>query len=193
MTTIDPAISLPVPATPATPAVPVPAAGGETKQESARLWFKEIITALLALIILGALLAAYWRLGELPNTAIADQAVRAANAANVDKIATALFGILAAFVGYYAGRVPAEKAAADSRAAADQAQQVAVQSQTQAVTATQKLEQEQAWSERSTEMLAQAVPLLDSQQPNNVVAGAEVSASALAARIKRHLGNRRIG
>jgi hypothetical protein len=200
MSAIDPPIPVPTPVAPpvATP-VQVSPPLGITKEEAARLWFKEIVTAVLTLAVLVALFVTYHRLSQLPDTAYTDATAREANTGNVEKIATALFGIFAAFVGYYAGRVPAEKAAADSFAVANQAQQAAAASQSQAATSqaetnevTRKLEQELVWSDRANELLAQTVPLLDRERAKDVITADadELAPRLLASEVARHLRRR---
>lgn len=87
--------------------------------ETATTVLKEIVIAVLALLTLGALFTAYWMLVKLPVGEAAPSIAAQARMANLDKVASALFGIFAAFVGYYAGRVPAERAAAASQQNAD--------------------------------------------------------------------------
>lgn len=194
MTTIDTPVPVPV--------VPFPAPSAEARHESGRIWFKEIITALLALVVLFAMLVAYDRLSKVPDFTRygeGQEAAREANASQIDKIANALFGIFAAFVGYYAGRVPAEKAAADSRAAADQAQQLARASQSQSANAqaelneqAKKLDQALVWSERATDLLTQSVVLLDSERGKDLASSPsdDISPRLFAAEVARHLRRR---
>jgi hypothetical protein len=204
MSAIDPPIPVPAPVVPPVPAlvpppVPVAAPRGITKEEAARLWFKEIVTAALTLAVLVALFVTYHHLSQLPDMTYTDATAREMNTGNVEKIATALFGIFAAFVGYYAGRVPAEKAAADSFAVANQAQQAAAVSQSQAATSqaganelARKLEQELVWSDRANELLAQTVPLLDRERAKDVVStdADDFAPRLLASEVARHLRRR---
>jgi len=74
--------------------------------EEGRLWLKEIITGALAIGVGIGLIFAYKSLLGLDANVTNP---------NIEKVSTALYGIFAAFVGYYAGRVPAEKAASDAQ------------------------------------------------------------------------------
>jgi len=118
------------------PAVPPPAPAQSLKPvgDSGTAWLKEIMIATLALITLTALLLVYCKLMRMPEDPITE-AVKA-QTANVEKVGTALFGIFAAFVGYYAGRVPAERAAASAQQEAQAERKVAQQKGTEVAHAT---------------------------------------------------------
>jgi hypothetical protein len=115
------------------PSIPTPPAL-KPVGDSGTAWLKEIMIAALALITLTALLLVYWKLMSMPSNPI-DEAMKA-QTANVEKVGTALFGIFAAFVGYYAGRVPAERAAAAAQQEAQAERKVSQQKGTEVAHAT---------------------------------------------------------
>jgi hypothetical protein len=91
-------------------------------QDDRSFVLREVVIAILAGVTLAALLSAYYLLSGMPQEGSTLPEWEKVRMANVDRIVTGLFGIFAAFAGYYAGRVPSEKAAAASekRAEAEQ-------------------------------------------------------------------------
>jgi len=132
-------------------------------------WLKESMIAILAIVTLAALLVTYNRLTHMPATG---SDVEAKQTANVEKVATALFGIFAAFVGYYAGRVPAEHSAAIAQQNAD----------TQKTLADQKSNDVR----HAKALLVEARPIIS---PATVKSAAAADNSALAERIDEFLEN----
>jgi hypothetical protein len=82
--------------------------------ESGLVIFKEVMIAILAVITLSALIWSYDLLLTMKLDNPVTEAQRTA-LANVEWVATGLFGLFAAFAGYYSGRLPAERAAIASQ------------------------------------------------------------------------------
>jgi hypothetical protein len=114
-------------------------------------WLKEVMIAVLALVTLAALLVAYWAFAKAGDAATQLQ--------NVEKVATSLFAIFAAFVGYYAGRVPAERTATAAQQAANAERALGDQKKDEAKRATALLAQ--ARDRLAPRATAASVPALE--------------------------------
>lgn len=102
-------------------------------------WLKELVIAVIALAIMTALLVTYGKLGQMPATL--DDAIRE-QMSNLKSIGTALFAIFGAIIGYYCGRVPAERSATAAQQVANSERIIA--------------EREKDTARRATALLAQA-------------------------------------
>jgi hypothetical protein len=130
-------------------------------------WLKESMIAVLAIVTLTALLMTYHRLTHMPASTSDTEAKQMAN---VEKVGTALFGIFAAFVGYYGGRVPAEHTAAVAQQNAETQKALADQKSTDV--------------RHAKALLAEARPIVS---PASAHSEAVTDHSALAARIDEFL------
>lgn len=104
---------------------PVPPVQQDKPICEGQTWLKEIVAAGLAAGTFAFLIVFYFQLVRLPADLPSDagrvaaaREVEQARTENTRKAVDGLFAIFAAFVGYYAGRIPAERAAAASQRAA---------------------------------------------------------------------------
>jgi hypothetical protein len=151
--------------------------------DEGRLWLKEGVTAALALGVFVALLITYRVQVSIPA---------AQTNQNIQQVSTALYGIFAAFVGYYAGRIPAEKAASDAHKNAAAAREEADRSFANAVDMLQlvkSVQREQnvtaAENVRGNELLRRAVAHL--APPDGPADARADDPVKVAADIHRHL------
>lgn len=187
----------PAAAPPAAP--PTPPASGSTfasksPSDTGLQWLKEIIVATLTLATFGVLVCFFFDLTRIPTkpdrpqddrTLQAVHGYEQARTDNTRKVIDSLLPLFSALVGYYVGRIPAEKAAAAS-------QQVAQQKTGEAAQATARADNAAAQLTSVTNVNKQAIDLLNRTRSLGDAVRAQVAAAdpTLPADIKYFLDKR---
>jgi hypothetical protein len=156
----------------------------EKPPSDAQAWLKELVTASLAVGTFVCLVFFYLQLVRLPADLPTDAAqvatareVGQARTENTRKVVDGLFAIFAAFVGYYAGRLPAERAA-------NAAQQTAALRASEAEAARSSAAAEAEQARRGADLLRRALPAL---RGHPAAPDARTAQDALATEIERYL------
>ena len=164
--------------------------------------FKEVVVAMMAVVLMLALFVVYHALLSLPLNAqeagINDvnelRVFNQSRTSTVEKVAAGLFSLFASFVGYYAGRIPAEKAVANAREdvkkardETSQAQTEAVKGQTAAGQAHARAYEAKVRSDRASELLQDALPTLHKAAGRAQAQAMAVDPEVLSNRIENFL------